>query len=149
MIKCFWCFHIVGNITYYISFVRLWACAVLALHPRGGVSFSLSSRQSLYVPDLHRDRQLRRHNLRAQYPKLQLIIRGRPKLGLGLMKRGLTDRERRKKDEAKQQEDILLDGCPDGTLGLCKENTVVKEGKMKCMKKWSTGSWTKGKSSQL
>lgn len=118
-----------------VSFVRLWACAVLALHPRGGVSFSLSSRQSLYVPDLHRDRQLRRHNLRAQYPKLQLIIRGRPKLGLGLMKRGLTDRERRKKDEAKQQEDILLDGCPDGTLGLCQENTVVKEGKMKCMKK--------------
>lgn len=99
------------------------------------ISFSLSSRQSLYVPDLHRDRQLRRHNLRAQYPKLQLIIRRRPKLGLGLMKRGLTDRERRKKDEAKQQEDILLDGCPDGTLGLCQENTVVKEGKMKCMKK--------------
>lgn len=148
MLKCFWCFHIVGNITYYISFVRLWACAVLALHPRG-VSFSLSSRQSLYVPDLHRDRQLRRHNLRAQYPKLQLIIRGRPKLGLGLMKRGLTDRERRKKDEARQQEDILLDGCPDSTLGLCQENTVVKEGKMKCMKKWSTGSWTKGKSSRL
>lgn len=38
MIKCFWCFHIVGNITYYISFVTLWACAVLALHPRGVTS---------------------------------------------------------------------------------------------------------------